>query len=231
MLFRRYYERYNTAERVCHWLVAVSFFLLVITGLGLFDKAFLRYFDVLGGGSKALAFHKAIGVIFLVSSVILFLKHWRETTHFDADDAGWLKCMGGYLSKDRDTPPMGKFNTGQKIFGNFVFFGTLGLGITGLIAWDPLLLNREIVRWCMFFHSLLFVMMTVFVVIHIYLGTMGNPGTMEGILYGQVSEVWAMKHAPKWLAEQEGYRKEWLHPPKREPRAHPDSESEVSPAA
>ena len=203
----RYYERYNTWERVCHWLVAACFLLLVITGLGLYDKVFLRYFDVLGGGSKALLFHKITGVIFLVASLTLSFQHWRETLRFDADDIAWIRCLGGYLSKGHSSPPMGKFNTGQKIFGIYMVLGTIGLGLTGFVIWNPLTLPREMVRWCLLLHSLYFIFMTVFVMIHVYLGTVGNPGTVDGILYGEVSEVWAKRHAPKWLAKVEAERR------------------------
>ncbi len=207
MSHKRYYNRHNMAERVCHWLVAACFLLLAITGLGLYDKAFLRYFDVLGGGSRAIEFHKITGVVFFVSSVILCLQHLKDILRFDADDVAWLKCLGGYLSRDHSGPPMDKFNTGQKLFGIYMFFGTLGLAVTGFIIWSPLVAPRELVRWGLLVHSLLFVSTSVFMVIHVYLGTLGNPGTIEGILYGQVSEVWAKKHAPKWLKKMEERRR------------------------
>lgn len=202
----RYYERYNTWERVCHWLVAGCFLILVITGIGLYDKAFLRYFDVLGGGSKALLIHKITGVVFFFASLTLSLQHWRDTLDFSSDDIRWIKCLGGYLSKGHASPPMGKFNTGQKLFGMYMLLGTIGLGMTGLVIWYPFAFPRMVVQWSLLFHSLYFVFMTVFVVIHVYLGTVGNPGTIDGILYGEVSGVWAKRHAPKWLAKIEARR-------------------------
>jgi len=36
----KYVERFNTAERVLHWFVAVSFFTLLLSGLGLYSRLF-----------------------------------------------------------------------------------------------------------------------------------------------------------------------------------------------
>jgi hypothetical protein len=32
----------------------------------------------------------------------------------------------------------------------------------------------------------------------------GNPGTLESMLYGNVRRIWARKHHPKWYKEVEG---------------------------
>jgi cytochrome b subunit of formate dehydrogenase len=38
-------------------------------------------------------------------------------------------------------------------------------------------------------------------VVRIYLATIGNPGTLEGMLYGNVRRNWARTHHPKWYKE------------------------------
>jgi cytochrome b subunit of formate dehydrogenase len=38
-------------------------------------------------------------------------------------------------------------------------------------------------------------------VVRIYLTTIGNPGTLEGMLYGNVRRIWARTHHPKWYKE------------------------------
>ncbi|HWI41244.1 MAG TPA: cytochrome b/b6 domain-containing protein, partial [Verrucomicrobiae bacterium] len=79
-------ERFDTRERVLHWTVTASFFTLLLSGLGLYARIFNGYFDFFGGGRYAIVAHKAAGVVFFVSSVLLFLSHRREVSTFDDDD-------------------------------------------------------------------------------------------------------------------------------------------------
>ena len=46
----KYVERFNVKERILHWFVAVSFFTLVFSGLGLYARLFHGYFNLFGGG-------------------------------------------------------------------------------------------------------------------------------------------------------------------------------------
>jgi formate dehydrogenase subunit gamma len=39
------------------------------------------------------------------------------------------------------------------------------------------------------------------VIVHVYLASIGNPGTLEGMLWGRVKKIWARKHASKWYEE------------------------------
>ncbi len=200
----RYVKRYGPFDRVCHWTLAVSFIVLVLTGLGLYDRTFGTLMDLMGGGVAAIRTHKIAGVIFVLSSVVMSLMHLKDSLTFDSDDAKWLQVLGGYLSRDAEEPPMGKYNTGQKLFDLFSLAATIGLAVTGWVLWDPAAFGLGALRTSLALHSLLFALMVAGVVVHIYLGTVGNPGTLPGMLYGEVSEAWAKKHSPKWLAKLKG---------------------------
>jgi formate dehydrogenase subunit gamma len=52
-------------------------------------------------------------------------------------------------------------------------------------------------------HGLMFIGSIMFVIVHVYLATIGNPGTIEAMLYGNVRSIWARKHHPKWYKEVE----------------------------
>jgi len=198
---RNYVQRYRPFERLCHWVVAIAFSILVFSGLGLFDKSFVNFLGLMGGGEQAILIHKIAGVVFAISSVSLSLLHARDSFQFDRDDLAWLKVAGGYLHRGGKSPPMGKYNTGQKLFDICSLFSTLGLAATGWVIWNPLSFPRWLVQVCLAGHSLLFVVMASAIVVHVYLGTVGNPGTLPGMLWGEVSVAWARKHAPKWLAK------------------------------
>ncbi len=197
----QYIDRFNAFERVLHWTVAVTFFILVFTGLGLFAHAFFPYFDFFGGPERGILFHKVSGIVFLISSLLLFFSHLRETLRFDEDDRRWLAACGGYLSRKKREIPQGKFNAGQKLFALFSGVATLVLGVTGLVIWDPTALDRGITQFSLMLHGLFFTLFMMGAVVHVYLATIGNPGTLEGMLWGQVRRVWAKKHASKWYKQ------------------------------
>jgi formate dehydrogenase subunit gamma len=49
----------------------------------------------------------------------------------------------------------------------------------------------------------------VFIVMHIYLATIGSEGALEGMLHGYVDERYAMNHHPLWwdeIKDQKGAR-------------------------
>lgn len=197
----QYINRFNTFERVLHWIVAASFFVLVFTGLGLFAHAFFKYFDFFGGPERGILFHKWAGVIFFFSSVLLFFTHARDISRFDEDDRRWLAVCGGYLSRKEKEIPQGKYNAGQKLFGLFSFVGTLVMGITGWVIWDPTALDRGLTQFSFMLHGLFFTLFMMGIVVHVYLATIGNPHTLEGMLWGQVRRVWAKRHHIKWYKE------------------------------
>ncbi len=196
-----YVDRFDTTDRVLHWVVAISFFLLLVSGIGLFAHTFFGYFSAFGGPQQGIMVHKWAGIVFFVFSVLLFLRHASDTCRFDADDRRWIAKGGGYLSRKHQEVPQGKFNAGQKLFGVFSFVATLAMGATGLIIWDPTAYSRGLTQFSLMLHGLFFTLFMVGMVVHIYLATVGNPGTIEGMLWGRVTKSWAKKHASKWYAK------------------------------
>jgi formate dehydrogenase subunit gamma len=203
----KYVERFNTSERVLHWFVTVTFFTQLLSGLGLYSRLFAGYQDFFGGGQGAILVHKFAGILFLASSLLLFLNHRKEISKLDEDDRRWLSKMGGYLSREPFRENNGKFNAGQKLFGIFMGIATLFLGVTGLIIWWPLSFPRAVVQLSLLVHGLIFVAFIMLVIVHIYLATIGNPGTLDGMLWGRVTRLWARKHHARWYREITGQEK------------------------
>ena len=199
-----YIERFSTSERVLHWTVTISFFTLVLTALGLYSRMFTGYFGLFGGGQNAILVHKIAGVIFFFSSLYMYLNHKEDISTFDAEDKLWIDKQGGYLSRDASHFNIGKYNPGQKMFALFIAGATVGLGVTGIFIWAPTFFPRLIVQLSLMLHSLLFLGSIMFVIVHVYLATIGNPGTIEAMLYGNVRKLWAKKHHPKWYREASG---------------------------
>jgi formate dehydrogenase subunit gamma len=201
MIMAKYVDRFNAFDRILHWTVAISFILLVLSALGLYAHTFFVYFDLFGSPQQGIMVHKWAGVVFFVGSILLFLRHAFETCSFDADDRKWLAKMGGYLSRKKQEIPQGKFNAGQKLFGVFSGIATLVMGATGFIIWDPTAYSRGLTQFSFLLHAIFFTLFMVGMIVHVYLATVGNPGTLEGMLWGQVTKGWAKKHASKWYAK------------------------------
>jgi formate dehydrogenase subunit gamma len=197
----KHVERFTTGERVLHWFVTVTFFTLMLSGIGLYSKLFTGYFNLFGGGQNAIFFHKFAGVLFFCASIAMFFGRKQDLTTFDEDDKAWIAKRGGYLSREETHFNMGKYNTGQKIFGIFIGAATLIMGVSGAVVWFQFSFPRGVVQLSLMLHSLMFVLSMMFVVVHVYLATIGNPGTVEAMLYGSVGRRWAKHHHPKWLKE------------------------------
>lgn len=197
----KYVERFSTQERVLHWTTAAAFFILVLSGLGLYAHTFFGYFEFFGGPQQGITAHKVAAVVFFTASVLLFLSHKRETCSFDADDRRWFSSCGGYLTREKLEIPQGKFNAGQKLFGLFSFVATVTMGLTGIVIWDPTAMSRGLTQFSLMLHGLFFTLFIMGTVVHVYLASIGNPGTLEGMLWGQVRKIWAKKHASKWYEE------------------------------
>ncbi len=87
------------------------------------------------------------------------------------------------------------------MFGIFAFVATLVMGATGLVIWNAATLERTVTRFSLMFHGLFFVLFMMGVIVHIYLASIGNPGTLEGMLWGQVKKDLGQKTRHKWYRD------------------------------
>ena len=64
-------QRYTAPERINHWVVAVTFILLTLSGLALFLPEFFVLSWALGGGTWSRILHPFIGVLLALGSAAL----------------------------------------------------------------------------------------------------------------------------------------------------------------
>ena len=60
-------QRHGINERLNHWVVAITFILLALSGLALFHPAFFFLTNLFGGGTWSRILHPFIGVVMFVS--------------------------------------------------------------------------------------------------------------------------------------------------------------------
>lgn len=197
--------RWEIFDRIIHWSVASLFILLAITGLSMmFGRAVL--IPLLGGdgfaayASIAIIIHNYLGPLFMAVLLILILS-WMKHNVINGNDIKWFKAGGGGIIGNQHVS-CGRFNGGEKVWFWIVTLLGLTVGITGLILDFP---NFEQVRSTMqnanLIHGALSIVWIAVAFGHIYIGTIGSEGSLDGMLTGEVDENWAKQHHDLWYDE------------------------------
>ncbi len=203
--------RFADIERMAHWLLAVSFIILALTGLNIiYGKYFLlpilgkSAFAAISAGGKWL--HNYVAFAFMAGLVII-LVIWIKDNFPTKADFIWLAKGGGMFTRGVH-PPANKFNAGQKILFWLVIWGGLGLSLTGIALLFPFQIDfpagMEPVQQMQFatvWHAIIALVLTVVVIAHIYIGTMGMEGAFDAMGSGEVDENWAKEHHSIWAKE------------------------------
>ncbi len=197
-------DRFTYAERVVHWVVGVTFVLLLTSGLAFSYPSLFWMTAVFGGGPAARALHPLIGLAFATGLAFMFVR-WVRDMHLGDADVVWLKAVKHYARHEKDqVPPTGKYNGGQKIF----FWAQSGFGLlflfSGLPLWFPEAFGSTLLTTMRLVHYVAALGGGLLLIVHVYLGTVAYPGTLRGILYGRVSREWAKLHHPLWHKEKTG---------------------------
>ena len=187
-------------EIVNHWILAASCILLIITGYAFVFKIEGIY-AVFGSNATMKVVHNWTGVVFTCSLFGTLFNYLGESLDLSKDDWNWIKMGGGYLSKKPvPVPPMGKINTGQKLYYLAILAGGIAIAASGFAIW-LLQGERTIVLTSHLVHNLAFILFVVAVPAHIYLGTLANPGLLRIMITGTVPLEVAKKRYPKWMKE------------------------------
>jgi formate dehydrogenase subunit gamma len=198
-------ERFDRWQRIVHWSTAISFLVLALTGLIiLFGKKLLMPWmghDLFAWIAVVAKYvHNFVGPVFIVCSVVMFLTFVRDN-FFRPWDWEWIKGLGGLLSHKRI--PAGYFNAGEKLW---FWFGVVLLGL--VMSLSGLMLDfvnfgqtRYLIQLADYLHLTGATLYIAAAMGHIYLGTLGTPGTYEGMRYGTVDEAWAKTHHEIWYEE------------------------------
>jgi len=201
----RLIERFNSAERVAHWTMALSFVALALTGLALlFGKYVLM--PLLGASAfsgiadAAKVIHNFVGPLFMFSLVVFIVLYIRDNI-WRAYDMAWIGKFGGMLSGEH--VPSGRFNAGEKVW---FWIGVVFLGIVISVSGAILLFpnwntSREIMGGANLVHAAVGCLFIAMSFAHIYLGTVGMAGAYKAMREGTVDEEWAKEHHEIWYDE------------------------------
>jgi len=193
-------KRYTSRERANHWLIAICFILLAISGLALFHPAFFFLSHLLGGGTWSRILHPFIGVLLAVAFFFFAIGMWGQNK-ITAADREWQKRLGDILcNKTQGLPEIGKYNIGQKyLFWTLVLSIALLL-VSGIAIWQPWFAPAfpiGIVRAAALLHAVAGFVAILAIIIHIY-SAIWVKGSIRAMTRGTVSAAWARHHHPAW---------------------------------
>lgn len=170
---------FSLFARVVHFVAAVSFSLLVVTGLMIIFGSFF------GGGvliRTARYIHLISAIVFVPPGLLMFVMWFKEMLP-QLHDIKWMFMLGGYLSKVKKPVPAAKFNAGQKMY---FWFATVGGGVmayTGYIIWG-FGASLDTVRIFTMIHNVLGVGIVAFFLTHCYMSVFAIAGSLESMKTG-----------------------------------------------
>jgi formate dehydrogenase subunit gamma len=196
--------RYNFKERLTHWVAAISYIYLLLTGLAFWSPWLAWIVVILGGGQVSSRLHPWIGLIF-VCAVLAMYSMWSKDMGTTDADRQWWKSVGNYIQNEDDKmPPAGKYNPGQKsLFWSF-FWAGLVLLVTGVILWftDYIPWNLRWLRYvAVILHPIAALVTIANFMIHIYMSVFAERGALDSMVHGDVSEHFVERYHPGWYKE------------------------------
>lgn len=193
--------RFSAFERFVHWLTAICFVLLAISGLNItFGKTLVLPLVgpiAFSAWSQAAKFgHNYLSFPFTIGVVLIFVL-WVADNFPTRADIDWLKKGGGMFGGEE--PPVYRFNAGEKLIFWLVVIGGVMTAASGYLLLFPFYgTNIANMQAAQLVHSVIGVLYIAAMLVHVYMGTLGMEGAFEGMATGEVDANWAKVHHPLW---------------------------------
>ena len=197
-------QRYTAGERTNHWVVAISFVLLALSGLAFFHPAFFFMTHLFGGGPWTRILHPYIGLVMAFAFLLMFFRFWQLNL-IKKNDVEWLQHLPDLLDGNHDkVPPVDKYNGGQKVLFWLLVLCMLGLLVTGVLMWRAWwTLPVNLVRAATLLHAVSAFGLIGLIIAHVY-AAIWTKGTMRAMVRGTVPRAWAKFHHLLWYRRMTG---------------------------
>jgi formate dehydrogenase subunit gamma len=195
--------RFKAFERFSHWLTAMSFVILGLTGLNItFGKILLLPVigpDAFSSVSEAAKYVHNFTSFSFVAGLVLIIVIFFEDNIPEKVDLEWLKQGGGFIKNKH--APAGRFNPGEKAVYWLSLAAGVVVSVSGFILLFPFfgtdIADMQIAQAV---HAIVAVLFVALILGHIYIGTLGMEGSFEAMGTGEVDLNWAKEHHDVWLA-------------------------------
>ncbi|MET0121922.1 MAG: formate dehydrogenase subunit gamma, partial [Candidatus Thiodiazotropha sp. 6PLUC9] len=187
-----------------HWFLASIFLFLAISGLILlFGRPLLipvlgkEVFSVLASASKE--GHNLIGPLFMLAVVLMFIQFVRRNI-YQKGDLSWLLRGGGIIGSKH--VPSNFFNMGEKsMFWLLILVGSVIIASGLMLVFPVFGQGREWMELAHVGHALGAILMITVIIGHIYIGSVGMEGALDGMTTGYCDLNWAKEHHDHWATE------------------------------
>jgi formate dehydrogenase subunit gamma len=179
-------QRFERSEIILHWVNAVPFLILFLTGaLNLLSRfeIYLSYSSPFIGAIRiihkiaALLWVGGIGYSFFFVGRELNIANTRDQFTIGRSDITWMiKAIRSMFNRHIEVPPVGKFNIGQKINALLVILYAAAFAASGALMW---VYNTMLFPW--YFHASVFFMTIFSLGGHLYLSFV-HPSTRPGLI-------------------------------------------------
>ena len=194
-------QRYNASERTNHWITAICFVLLALSGLALFHPAFFWLANLFGGGPWTRILHPFVGLVMFVSFFIFAARMFKQN-RITAADRQWLGQIKDVLAnREENLPEVGKYNAGQKMLFYVLILCMAGLLLSGIVIWRAyfsLYFPIGVIRAAAVLHALCAFVLICSIIVHIY-AAIWVKGSVRAMVRGTVTPGWAWKHHRLWF--------------------------------
>lgn len=194
-------QRYNANERTNHWITAISFVLLALSGLALFHPAFFWLTNLFGGGVWTRILHPFLGLVMFISFSLLAARLWRDN-QLKRHDIQWALHLKDVLTQQEDKlPPVGKYNGGQKVLYYVLILCMICLLASGFIMWRAYFsayFPIAVIRAASLLHAASALAIICAIIVHIY-AAIWVKGSFGAMMRGTVTPGWAWKHHRLWF--------------------------------
>lgn len=220
--------RFTSIERIGHWLLASSFIILAISGLNILYGRYIlpdiimskEMFASMSAYLKIA--HNYVAFSFMFGLALVFIM-WVRHNFPSWRDIPWI-LQGGGLFSDKLHPHAKKFNAGQKLIFWLTILGGVSLSISGWSLLFPYttsffsdtfaLLNSlfglglpenltvvQEQQFASIWHGAMGLFLTIVIIAHIYIGSIGMQGAFSAVGSGKVDLNWAKEHHDLWVEE------------------------------
>jgi formate dehydrogenase subunit gamma len=190
--------RYTLLERAMHWLAALTYAYVLLTGLAFYSPHLYWIAAILGGAPTSRFWHPWVALVFLASLAWMW-RAWRRDMRITAADRRWGEAMDHYIrNEDWNLPPIDRFNLGQKYFFWVMLFAGGLLLLSGAAMWFPEIMPAATLGVTILLHVAAALVTIGAFIIHVYMGTAVVRGGFTSIIRGEVTPEWAKLHHRLW---------------------------------
>lgn len=212
-------QRHRAGMRFLHWFNALSWVLLLLTGVALMSAERFALFgqgfpswvsDLFGGAANLIRFHAVLGIVWAVVIVPIFLVYKRggiealKEIRLSRDDFLWLrkKPKAMLAESSESLPKQDKYNAGQKLFAMAVLLGTSAIIITGVIMTFHLG-SAALVAASIVAHKLAIAVTLLGAAVHVTMAAIlrEERPALKSMVFGDVDFDYAKHHNKKWVEE------------------------------